>query len=58
MFFMNLGLVVSFITLGDQRYRVSEAIPNDVISLISMNKCRKVVSQTIRIFYLYGSIRR
>jgi hypothetical protein len=39
------------ITLGDQLYRVPEAVPNTVVSLISMKQCRKVVSQT-RIFFL------
>jgi hypothetical protein len=39
------------ITLGDQLYRVPEAVPNTVVSLISVKQCRKVVSQT-EIFFL------
>jgi hypothetical protein len=38
------------ITLGDQLYRVPEAVPNTVVSLISVKQCRKVVSQTGRFF--------
>jgi hypothetical protein len=36
--------------LGDQLYRVPEAVPNTVVSLISVKQCRKVVSQTERFF--------
>jgi hypothetical protein len=36
------------ITLGDQLYRVPEALPTTVVSLISTKQCRKVVSQTRR----------
>jgi hypothetical protein len=38
------------ITLGDQLYRVPEAVPTTVVSLISVKQCRKVVSQTRRFF--------
>jgi hypothetical protein len=38
------------ITLGDQLYRVPEAVPNNAVSLISVKQCRKVVSQTKRFF--------
>jgi hypothetical protein len=38
------------ITLGGQLYRVPEAVPTTVVSLISMKQCRKVVSQTERFF--------
>jgi hypothetical protein len=40
------------IMLGDQLYRVLEAVPNVVVSLIFVKKCRKVVSQTGK-FFLY-----
>jgi hypothetical protein len=39
------------ITLGDQLYRVPEAVPNIVVSLISLKKYKKVASQT-GIFFL------
>jgi hypothetical protein len=39
-----------FITLGDQLYKVPEAIPNIEVSLISMKQCKKVVSHTRRFF--------
>jgi hypothetical protein len=32
------------ITLGDQLYRVPEAVPNTAVSLISVKQYRKVVS--------------
>jgi hypothetical protein len=40
------------ITLGDELYRVPEAVPNTAIPLIYTKQCRKVVSHT-RIFVLY-----
>jgi hypothetical protein len=38
------------ITLGDQLYRVSEVVPNTLVSLIFVNLCRNVVSQNERFF--------
>jgi hypothetical protein len=40
------------ITLGGQLYRVLEAVPTTVVSLISVKQCRKVVSQTKRNFLI------
>jgi hypothetical protein len=34
------------ITLNMKLYRISEAVPPSVISLISAKQCRKVISQT------------
>jgi hypothetical protein len=38
------------ITLGDQIYKVSEAVPTTMVSLISVKQCRKVVSHIERFF--------
>jgi hypothetical protein len=46
MLYMSLGLVVVIITLNRKLYRIPEAVPPSVISLISAKKCRKVISQT------------
>jgi hypothetical protein len=40
------------INLGGRIYRVPEAVPNTMVSLISAKQCRRVVSQT-GIFFLF-----
>jgi hypothetical protein len=39
------------ITLNRKLYRIPEAIPPSVISLISAKQCRKVISQTEKFFF-------
>jgi hypothetical protein len=39
------------ITLNKKLYRIPEAVPPSVISLISIKKCRKVISQTGKFFF-------
>jgi hypothetical protein len=40
-----------FITLNKKLYRIPEAVPPSVISLISAKQCREVISQTRKFFF-------
>ena len=47
------------VTLGKQLYRIPEAVPKTVVSLITAKQCRKVISQTCKfILFMIHSERK
>ena len=44
------------VTLGNQLYRIPEAMPKTIVSLITTKQCRKVISQKLKlVLFMYHS---